>query len=182
MPTSKTVNIGLDMDGVIVDFMMPICHHFKLLKKDCTTYKLENLLPNTAKEVIEYYTSEGYFKNLKPYPGALDFLKRIQRLKNIRVWYISKPSKHAPITWSDKIEWINEYTPNLLETTILTQDKSIIAVDIFVDDDPKNLKVNCANHKFLFDQYWNKEDKKYDRVKNYRELYEKIKRIVEQGY
>lgn len=178
MSHSEKINIGLDMDGVIVDFMAPICRHFNISKKDCTTYKLENLFPKQAEAVIAYYTKKGYFKNLKPYPGALDFIKKLQKLKNVTVWYVSKPSRHNAYTWSDKIEWINEYTPDLLQTTILTQDKSIIAVDIFIDDDPDNLEFNCAEHKILFDQYWNKKDKTYSRVKNYIELYEKIKRIV----
>ena len=178
MPTSKIINIGLDMDGVIVDFMAPIYRHFKILKKDCTTYKLEKLFPDKAKEITEYYTKKGYFRNLVPYPGALSFIKKLQRLNNTRVWFVSKPSKHSAYTWSDKIEWIMEYTPSLLMTTILTQDKSGAAVDVLVDDDPENLRISPAKHKILFNQYWNKKDKEYDRVKNYRELYEKIKRII----
>jgi len=178
MSDSKTLDVGLDMDGVIVDFMAPICRHFKIEKKDCTTYKFEELFPDRSKEAIAYYAKKGYFRNLNPYPGALDFIKKLQRLKNVRVWFVSKPSKHSAYTWSDKVEWINEHTPDLLETTILTQDKSLIAVDVFIDDDPENLEINCAKHKFLFDQYWNKNETRFSRVKSYRELYEKIKQIA----
>ncbi len=177
----KKFNIGLDMDGVIVDFMTPICNHFNIEKKDCLTYKLELLFPGIEKELISYYSRKGYFSNLKPYPGAINFIKKINELKNTKTWFVSKPSCYNEYTWSDKIKWINKYIPELLKTTILTQDKSIINLDIFVDDDPRNLQINNAKHKFLFDQYWNKKSKKYKRVKNYEELHLKISDIIKKG-
>jgi 5'(3')-deoxyribonucleotidase len=174
----KIINIGFDMDGVIVDFMTPVCRKFNFSINDLKTYKLEELFPDKKQEIIDFYSKTGYFKNIKPYPGALDFLKKIKNLKNCVVWFISKPSVHNHYTWSDKIQWINKHTPYIFDNTILTQNKDLIYLDIFVEDDPKNLDNNKSKNKILFSRPWNKDNKKYKKVVSYSELYDVIKNII----
>jgi len=175
------LDVGLDMDGVIVDFIAPICKWLGVKPKNMTSYKLEDMYPNNPDKIAQirnYYGQKGYFKNLEPFPGALNFIEKLQKLENIRIWYVSKPSRFSSITWADKAEWILNHTPKLIKTTILTGDKCIIAVGVLVDDDPNNLSSSIAKHKILFDQPWNHDDKTFDRAKNYEELYLKIKEIA----
>lgn len=174
------INIGFDMDGVLVDFMAPICKEFKIKKSKCTNYKLEELFPNKAEEITSFYTKKGYFSDLLPYPGAIDFIKKLQKIDNIKIWLVSRPSIDGPETWSDKIIWINKYLPQLLPTTILVQDKSIIDLDIFIEDDPNNLIKNKAKYKILMYQPWNKNNKEFEKVRNYFDLYKKIEKIIHQ--
>ncbi len=174
------LEIGLDMDGVIVDFIAPISEWLGVDPKDITSYKFEDIYPDDpgkASEIRNYCSQKGYFKNLKPFPGALNFIEKLQKLQDVRVWYVSKPVRSSPITWADKAEWILNHTPKLIETTILSGNKSIVAVNILIDDDPRNLTMSMAKYKILFDQPWNHDDETFDRVKDYEQLYAKIKKI-----
>jgi len=180
MGKSEILDIGLDMDGVIVNFLDPVCKWLGVKQTDMTSYKLEDMYPDDPDKVAQirnYYSQKGYFKNLKPFPGALEFIKKLQKLENSRIWYVSKPAIFSPITWADKVEWILNHTPKLIKTTILTGDKCRSAVDILVDDDPDNLTTSIAKYKILFDQPWNHDDTTFNRVKNYEELYSKIVKI-----
>lgn len=172
------VEIGLDMDGVLVDFMAPICLWLGIKQEEITLYRLEDLYPDKEKEIKNFYGQKGYFKKLDAYPGALKFLKELRKLPGVRVWFVSKPAKFSAASWSDKFEWIMENTPEMIHTTILATDKSIVSLDVFVEDDPSNLTSNGAKHKFLFDRPWNRDDKVFERVKDYDELLKKIKEAI----
>ena len=173
------LEIGLDMDGVIVDFISPLAKWMGIKSTQIISYKLEEMFPEKKDQIRSFYSQKGYFKNLDPYKGAISFIEKLQKLENIRIWFVSKPTKFAPITWADKVEWILNHTPQLIQTTILTGDKSLIKVDVLIDDDPNNLTSSIAKYKFLFDQPWNQDDKTFKRFKDYKELYDQIKNLKE---
>lgn len=165
------------MDGVLVDFMAPICSWLNITQESVSTYKLEEMFPLRIKEIQEYYTQEGYFRNLKPYRGAVEFIKKLRNTlrPGDKIWLVSKPSILSSKTYSEKIDWIREYFPFLLETTILTQDKSLICLDLFVEDDIENLRQNMSLLKIIFDQPWNRQKCNVKRVHSYEELHNLIK-------
>jgi 5'(3')-deoxyribonucleotidase len=166
------------MDGVIVDFISPIVHYLGVQMDDITTYWLPDLFPDRKADILKFCQKKNYFKGLRPYPKALDFVKKVGQLDGVKAWFVSKPIKTVPETWADKIHWVTEHTPKMLGTTILSPDKSVISVDMLIDDDPKNLLTSPAKHKILFSRPWNHEDILFDRVKNYDELLDKIKNIL----
>lgn len=175
-------NIGLDMDGVIVDFIKPLCEWLEVPEDKITSYKLEEVFPGQSETIRNYYGEQGYFEKLQPYSGALDFLKRITKEfeNHARVWFISRPSKYHPYTFSDKIKWIHKYAPYMIDTTVFTQDKNICQLDVLVDDDPDNLKDHNADHLILFKQNWNldKGEEFHLHSNNYDEIFEYIESSV----
>jgi len=162
------------MDGVIVDFVAPICEWLGIDCNAIKNYELELLFPERAEEIRAFYGKRGYFRNLRPYAGAIEFIHELEQDERLKVWIVSRPSTSAA-TWSDKVEWVQEFVPGLMHNLILTLDKSICALDVFVDDDPNNLKSSMATEKILFNQPWNRECKEFERTLNYQEVLEKIK-------
>ena len=81
--------------------------------------------------------------------------------------------------YSDKIKWVKKHFPDLFKTTILTQDKERCYMDIFVDDDIRNIERNISDNKILFSQPWNKNySGKYKVAKNYTDLLRIVKEII----
>jgi 5'(3')-deoxyribonucleotidase len=173
-------NIGLDMDGVIVNFIEPILKMLEVHVNDITDYKLDKLFPKRKEEIQNMYGKKGYFSSLKPYPKAIDFMNKLKKIDGVKLWFISKPAKTFPDTWSDKVIWIGNYLPFMLNTTILCGDKSLVKMDILIDDDPNNLITNNSKDKILMDQPWNRKDKLFTRVKDYDELYDEIARLIKE--
>ena len=171
-------HIGLDMDGVIVDFMSPICKKLGVDYDSIKDYNLEKQFPDKIDEIRKIYGKEGYFYNLKSYNGSTFLINNLLNL-GLKVWFISKPSSFSPITYSDKIKWVKKHFPDLFKTTILTQDKERCYVDIFVDDDIRNIERNISDNKILFSQPWNKNySGKYKVAKNYTDLLRIVKEII----
>lgn len=168
------------MDGVLVNFVEPLCLWLNIKPEDIRVYSLQELFPNRKIEIENFITQKNYFKDLKPYIGAIDFVENLMKLKNAQVWLVSTPMIKYSITWSDKIEWIINYLPKLLDKTILTKDKSLVNLDIFIEDSPENLEKHNAKYKFLIDQPWNQQDKKNKRIFSYNDLLNEIKKIVKE--
>jgi 5'(3')-deoxyribonucleotidase len=160
------MNIGFDMDGVIVDFMEPICSYLGVDVNNVFNYRLEHQFPDKIEEIKDFYGRKGYFRDLRTYPGSTELIRRLLSYGH-NVLLCSKPAAHSSHSWIDKIDWIKEYLPELADKTILTRDKSVCKFDIFIDDDPDNLDSNISIVKVLFDQPWNRKNKKYLRAYNY---------------
>lgn len=161
------------MDGVIVDFLSGLCAHFGVDQDKISTYKIEEELPAKAAEIRDYYGAPGFFSNLEPYPGAIEFLVGLRsRLRpEDKMWFVSKPATFSPVTWSDKAVWILKHVPWMIDTTILTPDKSTCSMDVFIDDDVNNLLDNPSAKKILFARSWNRSARgRFVRVFDYDEL------------
>ena len=173
------INIGFDMDGVIVDFMKPVCEWLEIDETTLTEYRLEKLFPGEGQAILNYYGKAGYFTDLKCYPGAKEFLDKLAQRDNCTLWFISKPSVSKPVTYADKIKWVDEHFPSMSNRTLLGQDKSLVHVDILIEDDPDNLQTSIAEHKVLFDQPWNRTCNSYKRVQDYDTLAAHLDFLIE---
>lgn len=113
--------VYVDMDDTIADFIGSEKLNTVGLKPEWMLYPKEMLQP-------------GFFRNLKPIAGALEALRKIQACENIEVYILTKPVHHAPHTYSEKVEWIQEHLPELSERIIMTQKKELCFGDFLIDD------------------------------------------------
>lgn len=115
--------ILIDMDEVIVDFYS---HPTLKIPKD--EYNHPNMF------------EEGYFRNLKPLPGAIKAVRKLINSNEYDVYIATKPVAELPYSYSDKVRWIKEYLPELESKIILAQVKGMLKGDYLIDDTPENAK------------------------------------------
>lgn len=126
----KVVNLFLDADGVIVDFEAGA--------------KKAGLEPSIFK------LQPGAYLYLPVMPDAADALSLFKELESevpLKVWIATKPPKHAPYVYTEKVLWFTEHFPWLADRIIVTHDKSLLGceTDILVDDRPH--KANASHFR-----------------------------------
>jgi 5'(3')-deoxyribonucleotidase len=122
------INVFVDMDGVIADFM-----------KDADKYGMH---PEKFK------MQPGAFLNLEWMPTAQHGLTQLLAYHNeFNVWIATKPPAKNPYACAEKILWVRHNVPVLERKVILTQDKSLLGgpKDILIDDRP--YKANAIGFK-----------------------------------
>ena len=125
-----------------------------LLDMDNTLFDFTAGLGRTSTLEPKYNPPEmyrpGFFKNLKPTPGAVEAVKRLIESDKYDIYICSKPVAVLPDSYSDKVESIITHFPELSDKIILTQNKFLIKADIIIDDDGQWLDV--APLAFHFDR------------------------------
>lgn len=115
----KRPKLFIDMDGVVADFegktMNMSLQHLKRPK----THKL--------------YHEEGFYRDLKPVPGAVEAIKKLDEVYN--VYLLSTPSWHNPSSWTDKRLWAEEVFGDIFfKKVILSHDKGLFSGYALIDD------------------------------------------------
>jgi hypothetical protein len=116
--------IFVDMDGVWADF--------------------ENGQIASGLPTDEYKLRQGAYRHLDEIPGAsegIDFLLSLP----VDVFIATKIPTHAPHAASEKLLWIQERKPQLLERAIITPHKGLLGgkLDYLIDDRPH--KASCRD-------------------------------------
>lgn len=84
-------------------------------------------------EVAYPQSKFGFFSRLKPIPGALESLKRLEA--HYDIYILTRPSIKNIHSYSEKAEWVEKYLgEDYLERLILCPDKSLVKGDFLVDD------------------------------------------------
>jgi 5'(3')-deoxyribonucleotidase len=109
--------IYVDMDGVLVDFESGV-----------------NRLNKEEREKYDDNFSKvpGIFSKMKPFPGAIEALKKLSEKYDIYI--LSSPGWGNASAWSDKYEWVNKYLPEMKKKLILSSQKHLNCGDYLVDD------------------------------------------------
>lgn len=81
----------------------------------------------------------GFFYNLKPINGALSGVRGLIRL-GFDVHILSQPVAESPHSYSEKVQWIALYFPELIRKLHFTQDKGLFYGDYLIDDNPDKWK------------------------------------------
>lgn len=107
--------IFLDADDTIADFSgHPV---------------FEGKYPVDAKHMHE----QGFFLSLKPIAGALVAVRSLIWMGH-DVQILSKPVAVSAHCYSEKVQWIGMWFPDLIRKVNLTQDKSLFRGDYLIDD------------------------------------------------
>lgn len=114
--------VFVDMDGVSVDF--------------------EGYMALTGLTAEEVKHQPGAYRAMLPIPGAIEAIRSMIAMGH-EVWVATKPPTAVPNAYSDKVQWILEYLPELKRRIIITHDKGLLgdAHDYLCDDRPH--RANC---------------------------------------
>jgi len=168
------MNIGMDIDDVIADFVNPIIDFYykktgiRLLYEDFFTYTFEKVWGGTSEEAIAivkefYHTPE--FANLPLIDGAKEGLRLLNEEHNL-VFVTSRHAKAREVTPG----WIRERLPELQDKRIIysgeyIEDSDVSkadicereGLDVMVEDGGK-CALDCSERgirTILFDRRWN---------------------------
>ena len=116
--------VFVDMDGVIVDF---------------AGYMEEHGLTGKQAKV-----KDNAYLEMRPIEGAIDAVRSLILL-GYDVWIATKPPSGAPQAYTDKVNWILRYLPELKSKIVITHNKGFLgdSGDFLCDDRPH--KAGCED-------------------------------------
>lgn len=116
---SKKKILLIDMDETLCDFSG---------SPDLRAWQEKKRNPSAMFEV-------GFFRHLVPLPGAIAGVMELLSSNLYDIYVLSQPVAKSPHSYSEKVEWILTYLPDLRDKIILCQDKYMVKGDILIDDD-----------------------------------------------
>jgi 5'-nucleotidase len=156
----------IDQDNVLADFSRVIytemCArgHRDLAVPPAkqSTYPIEgHYPPELFGELKAIYTAEGFFRSLPPIDGAVQAVKEMVA-EGIDVRICTHPIQAYRNCVGEKYEWVERHLGAAFTTRmILTRDKTVIAGDALIDDNP-DISGSCAPswQHIVFDQPYNR--------------------------
>ena len=118
-----------------------------LLDMDDTLYDFKGAVKDKENRGPPEMFVEGFFRNLKPKPGAELLVKKLIA-RGHDVYICTRPLASHPICYADKAYAIRRDFPDLSNKIIMCQDKGMISADVLVDDCPTQLgSFMCANKR-----------------------------------
>ena len=162
--------IGLDMDGVMADFMGAVIeqyNHFtneNITLADIKTYSASKYIkdPHRWQRIIE---SPGFMRSLKPINGAIEGVETLHKAGH-EIIFVSNAS-NCPTSGHEKREWLKYYFHHIwkIAPLVLTYYKYHVYCDVLVDDNVKNFKNLRDNTKaLLWNWSYNKDMQGFDRI------------------
>jgi 5'(3')-deoxyribonucleotidase len=108
--------VYIDMDNTLADYLKAA--------------EEQNLNPKEAKHV------KGFFRNLKPMPGAIEAYNILA--KDFDVYFLTTSPWSNPQACVEKFEWVKEYFPNAYKNIIISHHKDLNIGDYLIDDSTFN--------------------------------------------
>lgn len=121
----------LDMDDVLVDF------------------NSSKRIPLHEKNIYGHPAiyEKGFFIDLLPMPGGLEFVKIIINEDLWDVYILTQPVSNSSNSYKEKVDWVSQYLPLLQNKIIMTQDKTLLKGHVLIDD---NIKWKDFDGEFIY--------------------------------
>lgn len=141
--------IAIDMDETICDTMSRHLDWYNsefgqsLTKSDIYGVKIYNRVPQEhSQRVREYPDSPEFFKDIPPYDGALDVIRKLSEHFDI---VIATAAMEHPNSFSAKYEWLRKYLPFIPPLNyIFCGKKKFISADYLIDDSSRHFDGFCG--------------------------------------
>ena len=116
--------------------------------------------------IIDCFDKPDFFKLQRPYPGAQEFIKELVKKANVYIL-----TAVAPEIMGIRAETILKYFPEIPpENIILTSAKSVVEIDVLLDDGAHNILSTRAKYPVLMRRPWNHHISGILAVNNYDEF------------
>lgn len=125
-----------------------------------TTYNLHDSLPtDVADELLDLFVEKSVYDSLQPYKGAVRAVKAF--VEQGHEVYVATSTDVRNMEWKEEL--LQKYFPFIPKKNLIRiYNKSLLNVDVLVDDKLDNLKSTFAD-RICFNQPWN-QDKDADYV------------------
>lgn len=141
----SALTVLVDLDGICADILTPWLAEYNheyndnLTIEQITCWDLHEVVdPACGVKIYDYIERPGFFRHLKPIPGARDAIETLKR-DGHEVVIVTAPSKGVTCA-GEKIEWVKEHLGLKRQDVICAHRKELISGDVLIDDSPKNVK------------------------------------------
>jgi len=195
--------ILIDCDGVLADIVTPLLQEANQLVSEKMRAAVRDLVPGPGpcilmgatpvrpEDLIHYdiarafpglspadvylpLSRQGFCWSLRPYPGAVDAVKTLQRLGEV---YCVTKAHHSPYWHWERLEWLQLVMGIPRDRVIFTSDKERVSGHFFIDDNIEHvwswMDERAEVHSgmpwesfavgFLWDQPYNRKVPEYPR-------------------
>lgn len=185
--------IGVDVDGVLADFVGCVLGIYNstlwngkcgsLIYDDVSCYDVETLIGQSAWDsILNIIDNEQLVRRFKVYDGAFDGVTQLKGLG--RVVFVTAPYWSNKNWIPDRMIWLEKLFDAKKTDVVFTSDKSTFNGDLLIDDAPKHLErwVNGTGKPAIrLDRPWNKECSIGALAKNWPEVVELSKKLLEEN-
>lgn len=168
--------IAIDMDEVVADTM---ARYLDIYNADFgLNLTREHFHGRRITEVIDtahvartraYFDREDFFSEIAVMPGSQEVVRELSECYEV---FITTAAMDVPCSFSAKFDWLKRYFPFLSSKRIVfCGDKSIIAADFMIDDDPKHFQ-KFRGEGILYTAPHNIRETRFRRVNNWEDVRE----------
>jgi 5'(3')-deoxyribonucleotidase len=169
----KQLRIAVDMDEVLADTLgkqLRIYNNFygdQVTPDQLSGVELADIVPPERQPwVLDMLHAPGFFADLEPITGGLEAMQRLSAQHHL---YIASAATEFPSSFNDKLNWLERHLPQIpRHRVIFCGEKSILNVDILVDDTPQHFD-GLRGLGLLFDAPHNRGQQGHRRVLNWPE-------------
>lgn len=162
---TRSIRLGFDLDGVIFDFDKKLYEEFALRSinfKDVHDMHIQMKDNESLRKMsAEIYHSTGFYSNLPIIEGAVNAFKELDQMcdsdgdKIFEMYIVSTPSVNNETCVMDKVNDVKKwFGMEVADRMILCGDKSLINLDIMIDD---KLNIVGINGSSEFRRYGTRE-------------------------
>lgn len=96
----------------------------------------------------------GFFAELAPVEGALSAIRALIRM-GFDVQILTQPVAESAHSYSEKVQWIGMWLPELVNKINMTQDKGLVKGHFLIDDNAEKWEVKFSENggKFVHFKY-----------------------------
>ena len=160
--------IAIDMDNILCNLQEVVVNLFNerystnYTIDDFTDYDVAQVLPkNEAILMKTMYGEDNLYSNIKPLPGAQNAIEKLINAGH-QVYVVSDV---IPKTYSEKVEWLRFYFPQIDEAHIVAmKHKHMFKCDVLIEDNMANLLAAPYYHRICLNYPWNEQRKDWDWV------------------
>lgn len=166
----KRIKIGLDVDDTLMPFneiaidLANKANDFSppLSLNEITSWET----PGRIGIIRKFYTNRDLYKNQKPYPGAIDFVRTLT--ETAEVYFVTAVYEEMKET---RRKQLKQFFPAIPEDHYIFTDKKLdLDLDVLLDDAPHNIIGSKIRYPILMERPWNQNIKNAISVCNYKEF------------
>lgn len=150
------MKIGLDVDDVLLpctDIAIDqLVREGYSVDRKTVTWDFANLTPEARERAKELLHDEKTFLEQRPYRGAVQMVQKLLNWGH-EVYFVTAPYPEFLVFRYQQLQSFFPMVP--AKNIILCGDKSVIALDVLLDDGPHNLETSLATHRVRWEKPWN---------------------------
>lgn len=150
----KRVVVGIDLDDVCYEFVIPLLDKYNLRYDDWVSYgditdwNIHQFLKPECKDIFSEFATEGFFEELFIPASTVGWLSTLNEIADIK--FVTAGSSRT-IPWREALlkRELDFFNDNML---VKLSDKWLLNMDYFVDDNPKMCEMMSINspHTTIF--------------------------------
>jgi len=142
------VRILIDLDSTVADMLTAFLERYNLAYSDSldvaqlTSYDLgTHVRPEAAHHYHKLFQTDGFFRDLQPYPGAVEVINAWKTTGD-DIHFVTATPAFAANCVNDKFAWVQKHFPWATESDVSVVSGSARATmraDVLIDDRPSTL-------------------------------------------